>query len=126
MSVTQLSEIRVVNATTGGEKGSKAQRFDLIPWEAVAEIAEVYHMGSKKYADHNWRKGYSWGLSYAAMMRHMTAFWEGEDLDPESGLPHMAHASWHGLALLTFMREHPDLDDRFSTFKRNGGLTNKG
>lgn len=110
-------EIRVVNATTGAEKGSKAQRFDLIPETAVGEIAEVYGFGSKKYADHNWRKGYDWGLSYAALRRHIAAFWEGEDCDEESGLPHMAHAGWHCLTLLTFMREHPELDDRFSTIR---------
>lgn len=110
-------EIRVVNEKTGGAKGSKDERFDLIPYEAVAEIARVYGMGAKKYDPHNWRKGYDWGLSYAALMRHVTAFWNGEDLDPESGLPHMAHAGWHCLTLLTFMKDHEALDDRYSTLK---------
>lgn len=114
----ETKETRVVNAVTGAEKGSKAQRFDLVPMKALAEIAEVYDMGSRKYADHNWRKGYDWGLSYAAMMRHMAAFWEGEDLDSESGLSHVAHACWHGLTLLTFIREHPELDDRFTTLQK--------
>lgn len=110
-------EVRVVNEKTGGAKGSKDERFDLIPYEALAEIARVYGMGAKKYDPHNWRKGYDWGLSYAALMRHITAFWQGEDLDPESGLPHVAHAGWHCLTLLTFMKEHGDLDDRYTTIK---------
>lgn len=111
-------EVRVINEKTGGAKGSKDERFDLIPYEALAEIARVYGMGAKKYDLHNWRKGYDWGLSYAAMMRHATQFWQGEDLDQESGLPHMAHAAWHCLTLLTFMQEHRDLDDRFSTVQQ--------
>lgn len=106
-------EVRIVNATTGGAKGSKDERFDLLPWAAVAEIAKVYSFGSIKYDDHNWRKGYDWNLSFAALQRHLAAFWSGEDLDPESGLPHMAHAGWHCLTLLTFATEHPELDNRF-------------
>lgn len=112
---TPAGEVRITNAVTGAQKGRKAQRFDLVPMNALAEIAEIYDFGSAKYEDHNWRKGYDWSLSYGAMMRHLGAFWEGEDNDPESGLPHVAHAGWHCLTLLTFMREHPELDDRFST-----------
>lgn len=108
-------EVRITNAVTGAQKGRKDQRFELIPMDALGKIAEIYNFGSKKYEDHNWRKGYDWSLSYGAMMRHLGAFWEGEDTDPESGLPHMAHAGWHCLTLLTFMQEHPELDDRFST-----------
>lgn len=117
MTKKPVEEVRVVNAKTGAEKGSKAQRYDLVPFEAIGEIAEVYNFGSKKYADHNWRKGYNWGLSYAAMMRHLALFWEGEDVDSESGLLHLSHAGWHILCLLTFYREHPELDDRFTTLR---------
>lgn len=107
------TEIRIVNVVTGGAKGSKDARFDLLPWEALAEIAKIYGFGAKKYDEHNWRKGYDWGLSFAALQRHLAAFWSGEDIDPESGLPHMAHAGWHCLTLLTFAAEHPELDNRF-------------
>lgn len=107
-------EVRVTNATTGGQKGSKAQRFDLVPLDAVAAIAEVYDFGSKKYADDNWRLGYQWSLSFSALMRHLTAFWEGVETDEESGLPHLAHAGFHVLALLTFSAHarYAELDDR--------------
>lgn len=108
-----MSEERIVNEKTGGAKGRKPQRFELVPGNALGDIAEVYAFGSSKYEDNNWRRGYAWSLSYGAMMRHLTAFWEGEDLDPESGLPHLAHAGFHILALLTFMREQSDLDDRW-------------
>jgi hypothetical protein len=114
---TEVEETVVTNEKTGGKKGSKLQRYDLIPWEAMDELASVYGFGATKYAPHNWRKGYDWGLSYASLIRHAKAFWAGEELDPESGLPHMAHAAWHCLALLTFAQEHPDLDDRFGSVR---------
>lgn len=106
-------ETRVV-ASTGGEKGSKPQRMDLIPWKAVTQISEVYDFGARKYAPHNWRKGYDWGLSYAALMRHLSAWWEGQDTDPESGLSHLAHAGFHILTLVSFSssERYRGLDDR--------------
>lgn len=83
--------------------------------QAVARIAEVYAFGASKYADHNWRKGYAWSLSYGAMMRHLAAFWEGEDSDPESGLSHLAHAGFHILALIHYADHFPAKDDRPTT-----------
>ena len=122
MTVDKTKEVRVTNEKTGAQKGVKLRRYDLVPTDAVGQIAEVYGFGAQKYSNHNWRKGYDWGLSYGALQRHLEAFWNGEDTDPESGLPHLAHAGWHCLALLTFMREHPELDDRFSTLQREGRL----
>lgn len=107
------SEVIVTDPETGGRKGVKDIGFDMIPARALEDIARVYSYGAKKYARHNWRAGYSWSLTFAALMRHCWAFWRGEDLDPESGLPHMAHAGFHVLALLDFSRTHPEKDDRY-------------
>ena len=113
-TVDRTAEVRVTNAKTGAQKGSKLSRLDLVPMAAVGEIAEVFGFGATKYSDHNWRKGYDYGLSFAALCRHLALWNEGQNLDEESGLSHLAHAGWHILALLTFMREHPELDDRFA------------
>lgn len=105
-------ETRITDPRTGGQKGSKLERFDLIPAEPLEALARVYGIGAQKYADDNWRKGYSWRLSFAALMRHAWAFWRGEDTDAESGQPHLAHAAWHCFTLLWFMQRRPALDDR--------------
>lgn len=105
-------EVRVVDATTGGEKGAKLARFDLLPAKPLWELAEHYGRGARKYADRNWERGYKWSLSFAAMMRHSWAFWRGEDIDPETGSPHIVAVAWHALALREFMVTHPELDDR--------------
>lgn len=102
----------MVDPVTGGEKGSKPERFDLIPPEALEAIARVYGAGSAKYADRNWEKGYRYGLSFAALMRHAWAWWRGEDADMESGESHLAHVAWHALTLMTFRQRRIGTDDR--------------
>jgi len=107
-------EVRTVSST-GGAKGVKPERYDLLPVEALDIMARLYGFGAQKYAAHNWRKGYEWSKSYASLMRHATRFWAGEDIDEETGLPHLAGVSFHAFTLMVFMTEHPDFDDRFTT-----------
>ena len=96
------SEVRITDPNTGGQKGQKPERFELLPAAALQEIARVYAFGAKKYADHNWAKGYDWGLSIGALERHVVEFKKCNDLDNESGLHHLAHAAFHCLTLITF------------------------
>lgn len=109
-------EVRTTSST-GAAKGVKPERYDLIPVPALKLLARVYGTGAAKYGDTpdepNWRKGYEWSKSYASAMRHMTQFWDGEDIDEEMGLPHVTCAAFHMFTLMTFMSEHPEFDDRF-------------
>jgi hypothetical protein len=66
--------------------------MDLIPWEAMVAVAQVLEFGRVKYAKHNWRKGFEWTRLISAALRHIFSWLSGEDLDPESGLNHLAHA----------------------------------
>ena len=108
---TPAGEVRVTDPNTGGQKGVKLARFDLIPASGLEELACVYGRGSKKYVDRNWEKGYKWGLSFGAMMRHAWAFWRGESRD-ELGNHHLGCVAWHALTLMQFEQRHPELDDR--------------
>ena len=108
-----MTEETRTTSSTGGQKGVKAQRHSLLPKQGLDAIAEVFNFGASKYAAHNWRRGYEWSKSYDALIRHLTAFWDGETNDPESGLPHLAHAGFHVLVLLTYMDEQPGFDDRW-------------
>lgn len=110
-----MTEVRTTSST-GGEKGMKPERYDLLPKEALDSMARVYAFGAEKYADHNWRKRYEWSKSFAAAMRHMWAFWNGETYDEESGLPHLAHAAFHLNAMMTWLErdgEGSEFDDRW-------------
>ena len=112
-------EKRITNKLTGGAKGQKDIQLSVIPPEALMELGRVYGYGTKKYARHNFRKGYDWSLSYDALLRHLFADLNGEDRDPESGLYHLSHATWHCLNLLQYHldkeagRQPKELDDRW-------------
>ena len=108
---TAPGEVRVTSET-GGQKGSKLARFDLIPVGPLTTLAELYGKGAEKYADRNWERGYDWSLSYAALQRHLTAFWGGQDNDPEHGLPHLASVAWHAFAMMEWANTHPEFDNR--------------
>lgn len=105
-------EVTVTNEQTGGKKGIKPERMDLVPVGPLTELARLYGEGAKKYEDRNWEKGYDWNLSYGAMLRHITQFWNGEDRDAETGCHHLASVAFHAFALMQFGVTHPELDNR--------------
>lgn len=100
---------------TGARKEVKEQRHSLIPPEALSALAEIYGRGAAKYDDNNWRLGYKWSASYDALQRHLSAFWAGENYDPESGQAHIMHAAWHCITLFTFSTQNRylEFDDRW-------------
>lgn len=55
-TTTTAGETRITDALTGGQKCAKAERYDLLPVEPMAELARHYGIGAKKYADHNYRQ----------------------------------------------------------------------
>jgi hypothetical protein len=58
----------------------------------LASLVDVLTFGAQKYAPDNWRKVPEAHRRYfAAAQRHFWAWWMGEKVDPESGLPHLAH-----------------------------------
>lgn len=87
--------------------------LNLLSTEAMNQTAAVLAFGAQKYAEHNWRNGFAWSRPLAAAMRHLTAFNDGEDKDPESGLSHLAHAACCIMFLLEFEKTRPELDDRY-------------
>ena len=89
-------------------------RLDLVPWPAVEQIAEVLTYGAAKYDDNNWARGARWGRYFAALCRHLFAWWGGENLDPETGLSHLAHAGCCLLFLMSYQRNGWGTDDRFT------------
>lgn len=86
--------------------------FDLLPMEALSEIQRVLDFGAQKYAAWNWAKGMAWLRLWNACLRHLFAWARGEDTDPESGLPHLAHAGCCILFLLAYERMRLGTDDR--------------
>ena len=111
-----LPEQKAVQARVdaGGVKHDegKAPMHLLDPY-ALEQLARVLDHGQHKYAAWNWKKGFPYSRLIAATLRHVFAFMRGEDLDPESGLPHAAHAMCCLMFLLWMTKERTDLDDRW-------------
>lgn len=88
-------------------------RMDLLdPW-ALEGLASVLTFGAQKYAAHNWRNGLGYSRVIAAMARHLSAIQKGEDIDPESGLPHVDHLGCCWMFLSNYMKTKQDQDDRW-------------
>jgi hypothetical protein len=97
----------------GGAKDNRLKpRVELLPVDALLEAAKVFAYGAAKYEDWNWAKGISWAQTYASVLRHLFAWQRGEDIDPESGLPHAAHALSQMMILVHFIETKTGEDDR--------------
>jgi hypothetical protein len=88
-------------------------RLELVPMSALFAVGDAFTYGAKKYADHNYRKGMAWSRLLGAALRHLCAWGAGEDRDPESGLPHLAHAGACVLMLLDAELNQLGTDDRW-------------
>lgn len=114
-----MNETRITDPTTGGAKGDKPRRFDLIPPDVLAELADHYGKGVSKYPNDdpewpgqaNWQRGYAWHLNLAALLRHLMAWSEGEDTDEETGSNHLIAVAWHAFALRWFQIHKRGNDD---------------
>jgi len=116
----KITFLNNVTTASGSAGGGSAMKFDgdklpvnLLSTEALNQTAAVLKFGADKYHAHNWRDGFVWSRPLAAAMRHIMAFNDGEDRDPESGLSHLAHAACCIMFLLEFEKTHPELDDRY-------------
>lgn len=82
-------------------------RFDLLPWDAIWEVAKHCEEGAKKYGEHNVDKGIPLHSLLDSAMRHLVKYllrWEDED--------HLRAAAWNILWALNQRTTHPELDDR--------------
>lgn len=87
--------------------------LDLIDPLAIEGLARVLAFGAVKYKANNWRGGFSWSRLVAALLRHMFAIMRGEDIDPESGLPHIDHVGCCWMFLSNHMKTGIGTDDRY-------------
>lgn len=116
-----MSEVRVINEKTGGAKGVKPERFELIPVEPLTVLARHYGVGGLKYDDDNWMRGYDWKFSYGALQRHSTEWWKGNEWGYETFINrhtgeevtvvvnHMIAVAWHAFALYWFSQHRRSL-----------------
>jgi hypothetical protein len=79
---------------------------------ALFALCNALSHGARKYGAYNWLEGMVWSRVYDGVMRHLNAFWNGEDLDPGSGLPHVDLALCSLMILVRYSKTHQHLDNR--------------
>jgi hypothetical protein len=108
-----MSELTAKDTNPKDAVGTKKVPLSTVPAAVILEMGLAMLEGARKYGRHNYRiAGVRASVYYDAVIRHLTAFWEGEDIDPESGLSHITKAM-AGLGVLrdSMIRENW-VDDR--------------
>lgn len=105
-------DVKYVEAPGGRKSDDGKARWDLLPLDALEDVAQVLRYGAEKYAERNWERGLSWGRLLAAAFRHLAAWACGQNRDAESGHHHLAHAAACVLMLLSLVKRGRGTDDR--------------
>lgn len=93
--------------------GIRKAPMSTVPANVMAEIGLAMLEGTAKYGRHNYRAvGVRASVYYDALMRHMMAWWEGEDLDPDTGVSHVTKAIACMVVLRDSMHQENWEDDR--------------
>lgn len=73
--------------------GNRKVPLGFVPAASVIYEADAFAVGAEKYGPYSWREKPVAAMTYAhAALRHIYAWIDGEDIDPESGKPHLGHA----------------------------------
>lgn len=86
-----------------------------LPAVSLEGVARVFGYGAVKYGPYNWleyQDEWQWGQLVGSTLRHLFAFMRREDVDQESGLPHLAHAAANILMLMQLIDRGAGKDDR--------------
>lgn len=73
--------------------GAKKVPLEVVPDSAVVALALAFTEGALKYGRYNWRVAGVRASTYrSALQRHIASWWNGENVDPDTGVPHLANA----------------------------------
>ena len=109
---TRVGDINSNARGSGARYNQGKADLSLIPLPTLEDEARVWMYGEAKYKRFNWMKGMNWSIPMACALRHLAAWQSGEDMDPESGQPHLAHAMCNLRMLTLYARTFPEGDDR--------------
>ena len=87
-------------------------KWSLVSWKALEPMVKVLMFGANKYSPNNWQKGLKYSEISESLQRHLYAFMEGEENDPESKLSHLGHLMCNAMFLSWMFIFRKDLDDR--------------
>jgi hypothetical protein len=92
---------------TGKKYDTNKLQWNLMDFTFLDEMVDIMTFGANKYGANNWQ-----GLDnaearyFAAAMRHLSTYHQGDDVDRESGISHLAHAAVNIMFLAYFQRKN--------------------
>lgn len=87
--------------------------YSVLPWRVIAGLSNAMLEGALKYGRHNYRvAGVKGSVYFDAAIGHLLSWWEGEDIDQDSGLNHLDKAMASLLVLRDGIYEGNWMDDR--------------
>ena len=81
-------------------------RYDLLPWEAIHEVALHCEQGALKYGERNCERGIPIHSLIDSALRHLSLYMQGQDDEP-----HLRAAAWNILFALWTERRRPEMQD---------------
>ena len=113
-------EVFAREALTGQVKEGRKDDGGKVPYHLLAPefldaTAQVLKFGANKYSERNWELGMDWSRPFSALMRHMWAWWRGEQTDPETGMSHLWHGACCIMFLVAYETRNTGKDDRPNT-----------
>ena len=110
--MTDLNKIKDTNPKDA--VGIKKVPISVLSMPVLGEVGLAMLEGARKYGRHNYRIAGVRASVYidAVIMRHLAPFWEGEDIDIDSGLHHITKAIAGLMVLRDSMIQNNWLDDR--------------
>ena len=93
------------------------RQWSLVDFDSFEDMVKVLTFGMEKYDKFNWKKGLPVTEICESMLRHIFAYLQGEDVDPESGINHIGHIQCNAMFLSYMHNYKKEFDNRFKDVK---------
>ncbi len=107
MSVKKTGPARQFDTGAQRDSAEGKSRMSLVPHKALNDVMQRYLAGAEAYGENNWKKGMKNSVLYDSAMRHMMAYWTGDESED-----HLGAALWNIMGLIDNDRARPGMDDR--------------
>ncbi len=105
--VKQTGAPRQFDTGAQRDSGEGKPRMSLVPHKALNDVMMRYLAGAEAYGEHNWKLGMKNSVLYDSTMRHLMAYWTGDESED-----HLGAVLWNVMGLIDNQDKRPEMDDR--------------
>ena len=107
MSVKKTGPARQFDTGAQRDSAEGKPRMSLVPHKALSDVMQRYLAGAEAYGENNWKLGMKNSVLYDSAMRHMMAYWTGDESED-----HLGAVLWNVMGLIDNHNKRPEMDDR--------------